>query len=55
MKRLPECDKLTLDQVAIFIGDDDTIEKLAGELKGKEVHEWLKDFYATLKLDESAF
>lgn len=50
-----ECDKLTLDQVAVFVEDDDTIEKLSGELKGKEVHEWLKDFYATLKLDESTF
>jgi len=49
------CDKLTLDQVAEFIQEDDTIEKLAGELEGKEVHEWLKDFYATLKLDDTAF
>ncbi len=51
----PECDKLTLDQVAAFIEEDDTIEKLASELEGKEVHEWLMEFYATLKLDEPAF
>lgn len=51
----PECDKLTLDQVASFIEEDDTIEKLASELQGKEVHEWLMEFYATLKLDEPAF
>jgi hypothetical protein len=50
-----ECNKLTLDQVAAFIEGDDTIEKLAGELDGKEVHEWLKAFYTTLKLDEPAF
>jgi hypothetical protein len=25
------------------------------DLEGKEVHEWLKDLYATLKLDEPAF
>jgi hypothetical protein len=50
-----ECDKLTLDQVAAFVEDDGTIETLAGELQGKEVHEWLMEFYATLKLDESAF
>jgi hypothetical protein len=51
----PECDKLTLDQAAVFIEDDGTIEKLAGELEGKEVHEWLNDFYSALKLDETAF
>jgi hypothetical protein len=51
-----ECNKLTFDQVATFIEDDDTIEKLAGELsEGKDVHEWLNEFYATLKLDETAF
>ncbi|MEO6326380.1 MAG: hypothetical protein ABIT01_20235, partial [Thermoanaerobaculia bacterium] len=50
-----ECDKLTLDQVAAFMEDDGTIEKLAAELQGKEVHDWLMDFYATLKLDESVF
>lgn len=51
----PECDKLTLDQVAEFIEQDDTIEKLASELLQKDVHEWLMEFYATLKLDEPAF
>jgi hypothetical protein len=50
-----ECDKLTLDQVAVFIQDDDTIRKLASELQEKDVHEWLMDFYATLKLDETVF
>lgn len=51
-----ECNKLTFDQVATFIEDDDTIEKLAGELsEGKDVHEWLNEFYVTLKLDETAF
>jgi len=50
-----ESDKLTLDQVAVFIQDDDTIRKLASELQEKDVHEWLMDFYATLKLDETVF
>ena len=52
----PECNKLTLDQVAAFIEDDDTIETLAGELQEeKDVHEWLNEFYATLKLSEPDF
>jgi hypothetical protein len=51
----PECDKLTLDQVAAFIEEDHTIEMLASELVGKEVHEWLMEFYSTLKLDELAY
>jgi hypothetical protein len=51
----PECDKLTLDQVSAFVEEDDTIEKLASELQEKEVHEWLMEFYATLKLDESTY
>src|SRR5260370_22071650 len=50
-----ECDKLTLDQVAVFIEEDDTIEKLASELQEKDAHEWLMEIYATLKLDEPAF
>lgn len=51
----PECDKLTLDQVAEFIEQDETIEKLASELQQKDVHEWLMELYTTLKLDEPAF
>jgi hypothetical protein len=50
-----ECDKLTLDQVAIFVEKAETIEQLASELRDKDVHEWLIEFYATLKLDEPAF
>lgn len=51
-----ECDKLTFDQVAAFIEDDDTIETLATELsEEKEVHEWLNEFYATLRLSEPDF
>lgn len=51
-----ECNKLTFDQVATFIEDDDTIEKLASELsEGKDVHQWLNEFYVTLKFDETAF
>lgn len=49
-----DCDKLTLDQVAAFIEEDDTIEKLAAELHGKDVHDWLMEYYGTLKLDETA-
>jgi hypothetical protein len=52
----PECNRLTLDQVAAFIEEDDTIETLAGELsEGTDVHEWLNEFYATLKLSDSEF
>lgn len=50
-----ECDKLTLDQVAEFVETADTVETLASELQGKDGHEWLIEFYATLKLDEAAF
>src|SRR6266481_14667 len=51
-----ECKRLTLDQVAAFIEEDDTIEKLDGELaEGKDVHEWLNEFYATLKLSDPEF
>jgi hypothetical protein len=49
-----DCDKLTLDQVAAFVEQDSTIEKLASELQEKDVHEWLMEFYATLKLEETA-
>jgi hypothetical protein len=51
----PECDKLTLDQVAAFIEKDGTIETLAGELEGKDAHAWLNEFYTTLKLNETDF
>lgn len=38
-----------------FIEHDETLEKLTSELREKEVHEWLDEFHATLKLDETAF
>lgn len=51
-----DCKKLTFDQFAEFIEEDDTIEKLAGELvDGKDVHEWLNEFYAALKLSKPDF
>ena len=51
-----ECNRLTFDQAAAFIEDDDTIETLAGELsEDKDVHEWLNEFYAALKLSEPDF
>src|SRR6202041_2661385 len=39
-----ECNKLTLDQVAHFVEQDGTIEKLAGELHATDVHLWLLSF-----------
>ena len=51
-----DCNKLTFDQVAAFIEEDDTIGKLAGELsEGKDVHEWLNEFYTALRLSEPDF
>jgi len=51
-----DCNKLTFDQVAKFIEDDDTLEKLRGELwDEKDVHEWLNEFYAALKPSEQDF
>ncbi len=50
-----ECNKLTLDQVADFVEQDATIDKLAGELQATDVHLWLMNFYATLQTDETAF
>jgi hypothetical protein len=52
----PDCNRLTLDQVAEFIEQDGTIETLAGELSAEtEVHEWLNEFYATLTQSEPDF
>jgi hypothetical protein len=51
----PECNKLTLDQVADFVEQDVTIETLEGELQDTDVHLWLMNFYATLQTDEAAF
>jgi hypothetical protein len=52
----PGCDKLTLDQVAQFIEGVGSVESLAAKRSGeKEVHEFLNDFYATLKLSETEF
>lgn len=52
----PECKRLTLDEVARLIEEDDTIEKLDSELaEGKEIREWLNEFYATLKLSDPDF
>jgi len=50
-----ECNKLTLDQVADFVEQDATIDKLAGELQATDVYLWLMNFYATLQTDETAF
>ena len=51
-----ECNRLNFDQVAAFIEQDDTIEKLRSELsEGKDVHEWLNEFYAALKSSETDF
>jgi len=50
-----ECNKLTLDQVADFVEQDATIDKLAGELQAADVHLWLMNFYATLQTEEIAF
>jgi hypothetical protein len=48
-----DCKKLTFNQFAVFIEQVDTIENLAGQLSdGKNVHEWLNEFYAALKLSE---
>ena len=52
----PECKKLTLDQVAAFIEDDGSHRNAdRRSSKGKDVHEWLNEFYATLKLSEPDF
>jgi hypothetical protein len=52
----PECKRLTLDEVARLIEEDDTIEKLDGELaEGVDVYEWLNEFYKTLKLSDQEF
>jgi hypothetical protein len=50
-----ECNKLTLDQVADFVEQDATIDKLADELQATDVHRWLMNFYATLQTDETAY
>lgn len=51
-----ECKRMTLDEMARLIEDDDTVEKLAGELEeGVDAHAWLNKFYKTLKLSEQEF
>lgn len=51
-----ECNKLNFDQVAVFVEEADTIEKLRSELsEGKDVYEWLNEFYEALKLSETDF
>jgi hypothetical protein len=50
-----ECGKLTVAQLAIFVESKGTLGVLSKELPGKDVHDWLNEFYALLKLDESEY
>jgi hypothetical protein len=52
----PECNKLTLDQIAEWMENYGTLEEVSSHVSGgKKVHEWFNEFYATLQLDELAF
>lgn len=50
-----ECGKLTVAQLAEFIESTGTLDALSKELSGKDVHDWLNEFYALLKLDEAEY
>lgn len=50
-----DCGKLTLDKLAEFVESQKTLDELKENLKSKDVHEWLKEFYLVLKLDEKSY
>jgi hypothetical protein len=50
-----ECGKLTVAQLAEFVESKGTLDALSKELSGKDVYDWLNEFYALLKLDEADY
>jgi hypothetical protein len=50
-----DCGKLTVGKLAEFVESEGSIETLSPKLSGKNVYEWLNEFYALLKLDESEY
>src|SRR5262249_32697195 len=50
-----ECGKLTTGQLAEFVESKRSVDVLSKELSGKTVYEWLNEFYALLKLDETEY
>lgn len=47
-----ECERLTLEKIAIFVEAQTTQAKLASVLKGADPIAWLNDFYAILRTHE---
>ena len=50
-----ECGELTTGGLAAFVESMGSVGGLSKELSGKNVFEWLNEFYALLKLDEAEY
>lgn len=50
-----DCGKLTIGKLAELVESRDSIDALSKQFSGKNVYEWLNDFYALLKLDEAEY
>src|ERR1039458_9885041 len=50
-----DCGKLTVAQLAEFVESKGTVMALSEQLQSKDVHVWLNEFYALLKLDEAEY
>jgi hypothetical protein len=50
-----ECGKLTTGKLAEFVESKGSLDVLLKELSGKNVYEWLNEFYALLKLEEAEY
>ena len=50
-----ECGQLTVAQLADFVEAQGTLSELATKVPSKDVHEWLNEFYALLRLDEEEY
>lgn len=50
-----ECGKLDLEQLATFIENKKTLEELSSEIEGKDIYEWLNEFYSLLELEENDY
>jgi hypothetical protein len=50
-----ECGKLTTGKLAEFVESRGSLDALSKELSGKNVYEWLNEFYALLRLDEADY
>lgn len=50
-----ECGMLSVDRLADFVEQTKSIGELSVRIQGKDVFEWLNDFYSVLKLEEKTY